>query len=354
MKLGSITKTLFKVSDFISWQKNSGLKLSPSFQRRSVWKPGAKSYLLDTIIRGLPIPIIFLRDRRTNLKTLQQIREVVDGQQRIRTLIAFISPDLLEDYKPERDFFQILPSHNKEFAKKSFNELPSDICQRILDYEFSTHVLPTTTGDREVLQIFARINSTGLRLKQQELRNAEYFGELKISVYDYALKQLTRWRDWKIFTEDNIARMDEVEFASELYYLMINGISGRSQQSLSAMYKTYDDTFNDRKEVESRFEHIMDCIEDNLGDKIRISVFKKKTLFYILFAILYDICFGVNSSLAHKTPKRITQKQLNKLIEISDLFDSDELDEEVREAATRRTTNVKERRILFSFIRKQL
>lgn len=47
----SVTKTVFKVGDFVSWQKAGQLQLSPKFQRRSVWKKGAKSYLIDTIAR---------------------------------------------------------------------------------------------------------------------------------------------------------------------------------------------------------------------------------------------------------------------------------------------------------------
>ena len=52
-------KTIFKVSGFLSWQRNNSLLLSPQFQRNSVWKSGTKSYLIDTVVRGFPIPIIF-------------------------------------------------------------------------------------------------------------------------------------------------------------------------------------------------------------------------------------------------------------------------------------------------------
>jgi len=67
MQTHQVSKTNYKVSDFIAWAKAGTLILSPSFQRRSVWPIGAKSFLLDTIVRGLPIPIIFLRDQKTDL-----------------------------------------------------------------------------------------------------------------------------------------------------------------------------------------------------------------------------------------------------------------------------------------------
>ena len=86
MTTNPIQKTFYKVSDFISWQKSVPFNSCPAFQRRSVWKPGAKSYLIDTIVRGFPIPIIFLRDRRTNINDFEAFREVIDGRQRLRRL----------------------------------------------------------------------------------------------------------------------------------------------------------------------------------------------------------------------------------------------------------------------------
>ena len=96
--------------------------------------------------------------------------EVVDGQQRLRTVISYIVPDLLDDYDPARDFFTVQKAHNSELANKKFTELAPEIKQRILDYQFSVHVLPSHVDDREVLQIFARMNATGVKLNDQELR----------------------------------------------------------------------------------------------------------------------------------------------------------------------------------------
>ena len=188
MQKWKISKVQFKVSDFITMKKANGLDLSPSFQRRPVWKKGAKSYLIDTIIKGLPIPIIFIRERKVDLKTLESKREVVDGQQRLRTIFSFINPSLIDNYNPSKDDFKINKTHNKALANLSFNDLSEDYRQNILDYEFSVHVLPSSVDDRDVLQIFARMNSTGVKLNSQELRNAEYYGEFKTSVYAQAFK----------------------------------------------------------------------------------------------------------------------------------------------------------------------
>ena len=171
--------------------------MTPPFQRRSVWRPGAKSFLLDTIVRGLPTPIIFLRDR-IELKTLSGVREVVDGQQRLRTILCYVAPKLVKDYKPSRDEVTMRSTHNRELAGKSFQQLDEEFQHRFLNYQFSTHVLPSTVDDREVLMIFSRFNSTGTQLNNQELRNAEWFGEFKTLMYSLSLEQLDRWRSWKL------------------------------------------------------------------------------------------------------------------------------------------------------------
>ena len=142
METFDIKRTLFSVGDFLGWQREGTLDLSPRFQRRSVWKPGAKSYLVDTVVRGLPTPVIFLRER-IELNDLRQLREVVDGQQRLRTLISYVDPSALPDFDPSRDGFLVKRAHNIELAGKAFRELPKDLQGRILSYEFSTHVLPS-------------------------------------------------------------------------------------------------------------------------------------------------------------------------------------------------------------------
>jgi len=61
------------------------------------------------------------------------------------------------------------------------------------------HVFPADTDDRDILQIFARMNATGMNLNAQELRNAEFFGRFKTAAYDIATEQLNRWRDaWRV------------------------------------------------------------------------------------------------------------------------------------------------------------
>lgn len=350
MENWEIKKTLYRVSDFMSWQRIGSLMLSPSFQRRSVWKKDAKSFLIDTVVKGLPMPLIFLREQKSNIKTLEQPkREVVDGQQRIRTLLSFIDKNVLKDFKESIDDFVVKKNHNKNIAGKKFSELDDKIKQRILDYEFSVHVLPASVGDQEVLQIFARMNATGVKLNYQELRNAEYYGYFKTSMYNLASEQLTRWRNWKIFTEYNIARMEEVELTSDLVNLIIYGIRKKSKNELNKLYKDYDDIFPNQTEAEGRFRNIIESIDEEIGENIKNTIFSKKTLFYTLFSVFYHAKYGIKSSLKKISAKSIGKNFVRGVLAKGEKISNDKAPQNVLEASKRQTTDEKNRKILFNY-----
>ncbi len=348
----TIQKTFYKVADFISWKKKEGLILSPYFQRRSVWNKGAKSFLIDTIYKGLPIPIIFIRDRGINKRTFEPIREVIDGQQRLRTIISYIASELLEDYNPAKDDFTVKKTHNKDLAGKRYKELADEFQDRILNYEFNVHILASNVDDRDVIQIFRRMNSTNFTLKKQELLNSQYFGEFKTSQYNLAAEQLERWRGWNTFSEDDIARMQEVEITSELTISILEKkILGKSPAQIENYYKKNDEVFKYREEVEKRFRTTMEFIFNNfLGNKNDF-VFFKKTIFYTFFITCYDLLYGLKTSVDVKAnAKKITVGKINDLKVKSDRINDRTAPNHVLEATDRRTTNPKEREILYKYL----
>lgn len=354
MQTDQISKTHYKVSDFIAWAKTSTLELSPSFQRRSVWPAGAKSYLIDTIVRGFPIPIIFLRERKTNLDTLEAKREVVDGQQRIRAILTFIQPSLVKGFDPAKDAFTIKKVHNKDLADLPFKDLPVTVRQSILDYQFSVHILPSSVDDREVLQIFARMNSTGLKLNPQELRNAAFYGEMKTSMYAISAEQLQRWRQWRILTESQISRMGEVEITSEFAQFMLKGIVGKTQNAIDNLYKEFDDKWETRPEVERRFRHCMDEIDNTLGSEIANTSFRNRAGFHGLFCVVYDIAFGIGSSFLRKRAESLPATFKSLALKVSDAIQNQKAPEAVLESLARRTTHKDSRKTFLDYLKARL
>lgn len=360
--LGTL-RTQYRVGDFVGWQRDGALELNPNFQRRPVWKKGAKSYLIDTILRGLPMPIIFLRDLRADLRTFRAKRDVVDGQQRIRTILSFIDPTLLPDFEPDGDDFKISRIHNKELGGKSFAQLSPADQQQILDYQFSVHSFPADTDDREILQIFARMNSTGVKLNAQELRNAEFFGLFKTKAYELATEQLYRWRDWRVFTPDQIARMNEVELTSEFMILIMSGILEKTNPNIDWFYDNYDSEFEDAAEVERRFRHTFEMIETQLSEGVLQELFNTRTMFFALFATMYGLMFGLRAPLpkiAGKVakPRKLQREKPNappagiekQLIKAAEAIKDRSAAEPVLTAVRGATTDASARRVLIKHL----
>lgn len=315
----NIQRTEFSVSDFISWNKSGELDLSPYFQRRPVWSKKAKSYFLDTIIKGLPIPIVFVRES-TDIESMKTVREVIDGQQRIRTLISYIDPKNLRHFNASQDKFTISSTHNKQYANKPFQKLDENIRKRILSYKITTHILPSDTSDRQVLDIFRRMNATGTKANNQELRNARFHGEFITSVYDISLEFLDVWQKWKLFTDRNIARMQEAEFVSELYILCLNGITEQTKAVIDKFYEEYDVHFPEKSYIENRVTKLLKKIDDDFGDQMQSSIFSNKIWFYPLFAALYDNYYGLGSDLSAKPKSSFEPSIKNKLKKLNDTY----------------------------------
>lgn len=355
--IAHIQRTTFKVSDFINWQKYGSLILSPKFQRRSVWNPDARSFLLDTILKGLPIPVIILRDVKTDVNSYESRKEVVDGQQRLRAIISYVAPEMIAG----ENVFKIKSIHNEQAGNKLFSDLKNDLKQRILDYEFFVHVLPSSVSDREILEIFSRMNSTGYKLNNQELRNAEYYGEFKTTVYNLALEYYDFWLTSGLMTDAKISRMDEVDLMNNLFTVVMDGIIDRSPEVIDRYYKDYNpaDSFANKEEVVSRIRTCLNFINETFNKEFdNLVFFAKPQLFYSLFAVIYDYQYGLESILKKKTAKKLNATKLKQNADklskrIADV-NNNTIPEKVLISYTKGTNRKTARINVFDFLKKEL
>jgi hypothetical protein len=282
----SVEKNSYPIVDFLEWKREGRLDLNPPYQRRQVWNPRLKSKLMDSILRGYPIPLIFLHNRLDVAKS-RNIRQVVDGQQRLRTILSFLDPDCIED-KDEWDTFTVLRSHNSEFYGLPFDQFPDDTRERILQTPLSVNVLPGDVDDVTVLQIFQRINSTGLKLNAQELRNATFFGEFKDFSYSLSYDQHQRWISWGLFDRQKLGQMLEVEFTSDLLGLMLDGVQARTKPTIDRIYKKYDPDLPHQPELLAKFTDTFDFLDSVFKPGATTSTlrrFRTTTWLYACFAV---------------------------------------------------------------------
>lgn len=274
----------YSVNDFLEWNDKKQLQLSPKFQRKAVWSDDAKSYLMDTIIRGKPIPKIFIR-QTINVENRQSIREVVDGQQRLRTILSFIN-----------DGFFISKKHNEKYGGYYFSQLNNidpDIQSIILNYEISVDLL-VNLPDREILDIFSRLNSYAVLLNEQEKINANHFSEFKILVDKLSHKYNDFWLDNKLLSHQNILRMGDITLVSDLVIAMCEGIQSKKQ--IKSFYGKYEKTIEfNSVQIEANFDEVMTLIKDIFNEGIKNTPFKRIHLFYTLFTSFYHIKFGLKN-----------------------------------------------------------
>lgn len=273
----------YNINDFLEWHQNNQLELNPKFQRRSVWNDNARSFLMDTIIRGLPIPKVFIR-QKINVLTRKSVREVVDGQQRLRTILSFLN-----------DGFTISKKHNSQYGGLYFSQLSEvdpDIQSAILGYEISCDLL-VNMPDPQVLDVFSRLNSYSVVLNEQEKINANHFSTFKLLV-DYVSKDFFQfWIGNGIISEQKCLRMEDVSLTADLFIAMIEGI--REKKKIKHFYDKYENEFDfNEEELREKFNSIMSLITIIFPDGLKTTEFKRIHFFYSLFTALYHIQYGLN------------------------------------------------------------
>jgi len=255
-----VVKSVFTVQDFVSWLEAEQLELRPYFQRGSVWSSSARSFLIDSLLRGYPLPIIFLQTKR-HPGSLRAVRQVVDGQQRLRAILGFVRPDLLSLDKGESPV-TISRSHNPKLAGSTFDDLPSRLKIRLLDTELAVHTLPDGIEDAVLLELFARMNSTGEKLTAQELRNARFHGDFKTLAYRLSYEHVSIWERWELFSRSQIAKMVDVEFVSELMMVAAGSIDGKSAARIDKAYKDGDPAYPAGDEVATLLRRVLTHLDE--------------------------------------------------------------------------------------------
>ncbi len=212
------------------YTERKSIILTPDFQRDNVWTKKQKSELVESILMGIPIPLMyFFQNEKGEIL-------VVDGKQRLKALFDF------KDNKFRLSELSIL----SELKGKNFNDLTPLEKTNIEDYELNVYIIKPPTHDRIKFDIFDRVNRGGTRLNNQEMRNAIYQGystELlnKLSKMDFFKKatdfsiQTNRMKDKYIILRAISFIMlnnNEINF-NEKYSSDIDDFLGKSMKFLN-------------------------------------------------------------------------------------------------------------------------
>lgn len=137
------------------------LVLAPDFQRNKVWKTEQKHELIESLLMGIPIPVIYVFENE------QGVKQMVDGRQRVSTIIDFMN----------NRFALSKLGLLHQFNGARFEDLPPLYRSKLERYQLSVYVIEPPTPERVKYDIFDRVNRGGTQLNNQEMRNALYYGE---------------------------------------------------------------------------------------------------------------------------------------------------------------------------------
>ncbi len=164
------------IGAIINLFRNGMLKANPEYQRGEVWTLTQKKKLVDSVLRGYPLPVIYLHHIE---KTVEGMRredlEIIDGQQRISALYGF-AEGAYSLFDPIMDETQArFPNFLKEqpcpWGRKDFHSLAEDLRERFLSTELPVAMI-TSDDSNEVRDLFVRLQA-GLPLTAQDKRDAQ-------------------------------------------------------------------------------------------------------------------------------------------------------------------------------------
>lgn len=342
-------------SQNIGWfnQRNSdeSLDLRPKYQRNIVWNNKQRTYLIDSILHGFPIPELYIQEKVTSDGNTKY--SVVDGQQRLTTVLMFID-----------NSFNLDPSETTEdWANLYFDDLTTSMKETFFRYKFVVRMLPNIP-DSEVKDIFKRINKNNVALNNQELRQATYSGDFINVVNEISNKSY--WQTLGIFSPAKIRRMLDVEYISEIAIALLNGHQNKKDK-LDNYYKIYEtsDLFSPT-DLENTFDYVGKEITNILSEvEIKRSRWKTLTDFYTLFLVLakYEDKFPLNREQRDTVNKLLMDftSGISRILKLEELGEDDiiinrDTDRLLRKfaAGTRASTDLNSRKNRFDALNEYL
>ena len=147
------------------YNRKGSINEQPDYQRGEVWKERKKALLIDSILRGIDIPKIYLRKSSGG----QFDYEIADGQQRFHSLRMFRDNEisLLSD---EEKGVELSKIEKHIVGGLTFDELPKKLRDRFDNYELTIAIVENANGE-EIRTLFGRLQE-GTTLTPAEKRNA--------------------------------------------------------------------------------------------------------------------------------------------------------------------------------------
>jgi hypothetical protein len=358
------------VQSLYAWYADGKLWVNRRYQRKLVWTLEEKQKLVESVLRRYPIPAILLAEREGG------DYEVIDGLQRLHTLMSFIETSFPTENGRIFDVAQF-PTANTRVTDGAFvisPDYPDALTARevgtYLDYAMAISIMRGAT-DAEIDEVFSRINTYGHRLSDQERRQAGVrngFSQLvrdlasairgdvsadtltladmpAISIdlpmarhgYEVAANEVFWVSQGILRSTDLRDSMDEQCIADVAASIVSGNIIARSKDALDAIYR---DKSSESERIDaalasygadkfsSEFKYVVDeiraiCEHGGSAIKLRSLLFSKQTtnpfpaVFAVLAIAMHELLVGEDSQIGDYAGVSNSLKDLDKRIDTS-------------------------------------
>lgn len=252
------TITKWSIKKLYSTYKAENLNLSPPYQRNFIWSIEDQQTLIDSIKKNISIPTFFILEKSKGKY------EMIDGQQRSRTIINFID-------KQFKDF------EGNFYSKTNY--------PNFLEFNFPVTIIHDIEGF-EVQKFYALVNNTGIHLNKPEVRKADFYSTNLLKLVN-EITSSRKLKSLKLFSETILKRMNDNEFVSELIILLKDGHV--EKKGLIDEYFEKDISEDLSNDLKRKFNSILDKIYFlNSYYPINKTRYKQRNDFYTLFDFIMN------------------------------------------------------------------
>jgi hypothetical protein len=244
-----VVESRFTIADYCAALDRKEIIVNATYQRSNlVWPAAARSFLIETIIMGYPLPKFFLH-QKIDVSSRKSYKEIVDGQQRSKAI---------------KDFFdnKLRLSRNTQFgllAGKTYSTLSDEQKGSFLNYSLSTDLFIAASSD-EIREVFRRLNSYNVPLNPEEQRTASYQGDFKWFIYHLSRTLDNSLLRIGVLKESSIIRLTDSKLFSEITHAIIYGIETTNSKKLDSLYKKYDSLFSESEVIKGQIVNAFDKI----------------------------------------------------------------------------------------------
>lgn len=218
------------------------IRVNPAYQRSGkIWPARAKSFLVETVLLGMPIPHVLLHDLDT--PATGYASDIIDGQQRCSILASF-----------RRNEFALTTDVDDEGLYGSrYDDLTPRQKAAFRDYVVHLDRYSNVTP-RDIRQVFRRLNYYTAPLNAAEQRHAQFYGELSRFAEDQCREWQPVFRELRVFTKSQLNRKADQQLMAEILDAMLNGFSTPTAKSLRKVYHDHERQFSSAQDFRRRLD----------------------------------------------------------------------------------------------------